>query len=89
MDYFGASIPEIKVIRPQGTYLLWLDCRALGLDDRALHNFMREKARVGFDDGFIFGSGGSGFQRMNIACPRPILNEALRRIEEAVKERHI
>jgi cystathionine beta-lyase len=81
---FEERIPRVKVIRPQGTYLLWLDCRALGLDDMALRSFMREKARVGFDDGFLFGAGGSGFQRMNIACPRAILEEALRRIEVAV-----
>ena len=82
---FAEKIPEIKVIKPQGTYLLWLDCRALGLDDMSLRSFMREKARVGLDDGFLFGAGGSGFQRMNIACPRAILEEALRRMETAVK----
>jgi cystathionine beta-lyase len=85
MDYFKERIPRIKVIKPQGTYLLWLDCRALRLDDPALRKFMREKARVGFDDGFVFGAGGSGFERMNIACPRPLLKEALGRIEKAVK----
>jgi cystathionine beta-lyase len=84
MTYFKEHIPKIKVIEPQGTYLLWLDCRALGLDDKALQKFMREQARVGFDDGFMFGAGGSGFQRMNIACPRSILREALGRIEAAV-----
>lgn len=51
-----------------GHYLLWLDRRALGLDDMTLRHFMREKARVGLDDGFLFGAGSSGFQRMNIAC---------------------
>ncbi len=85
MDWFQERIPCIKVIKPQGTYLLWLDCRGLGLDDKELQNFMREKARVGFDDGFMFGLGGSGFQRMNIACPRSLLREALGRIEKAVK----
>jgi cysteine-S-conjugate beta-lyase len=84
MSYFNERIPKIKVIKPQGTYLLWLDCRALGLDDLALQKFMREKARVGFDDGFVFGNGGSGFERMNIACPRSLLLEALGRIEGAV-----
>jgi cystathionine beta-lyase len=84
LSYFEKNIPEIKVIKPQGTYLLWLDCRALGLDDMELRAFMRQKARIGLDDGFLFGSGGSGFQRMNIACPRSILEEALRRIETAV-----
>ncbi|MGD9143506.1 MAG: aminotransferase class I/II-fold pyridoxal phosphate-dependent enzyme, partial [Dehalococcoidia bacterium] len=83
--YFKERIPGIKVIKPQGTYLLWLDCRSLGLEDTTLQKFFREQARVGFDDGFVFGLGGSGFQRMNIACPRAILKEALERIEEAVK----
>jgi cystathionine beta-lyase len=85
MKWFKERVPWIKVIAPQGTYLLWLDCRGLGLDDRELQKFMREQARVGFDDGFMFGKGGSGFQRMNIACPRSILREALARIEKAVK----
>ncbi|MFC1957046.1 MalY/PatB family protein [Chloroflexota bacterium] len=84
LDYFARKIPRITVIKPQATYLLWLDCRALGLDDMRLRRFMREKARVGLDDGFLFGSGGSGFQRMNIACPRIVLEEALHRIELAV-----
>jgi cystathionine beta-lyase len=83
--WFKERIPRIKVIKPQGTYLLWLDCRGLGLDDRELQKFMREQARVGLDDGFMFGEGGSGFQRMNIACPRSILKKALERIEKAVK----
>jgi len=84
MDYFAKRIPKIKVIKPQGTYLLWLDCRSLGMDNQALSTFMREQARVGFDDGFLFGAAGSGFERMNIACPRSILLEALSRIEKAV-----
>ncbi len=87
LDYFSRNIPEIKVIKPQGTYLVWLDCRGLGLDNAGLRKLMCEQARVGFDDGYIFGAAGSGFQRMNIACPRPLLEEALRRIELAVKNR--
>ncbi|MBN1665375.1 MAG: pyridoxal phosphate-dependent aminotransferase [Deltaproteobacteria bacterium] len=84
LQYFAGKIPRIKVVKPEGTYLVWLDCRDLGMDDMALRAFMREQARVGFDDGFLFGSGGSGFERMNIACPRTILEEALNRIESAV-----
>jgi len=83
-EYFEKNIPTIKVIKPQGTYLVWLDCRELGLDSMALRSFMREKARVGLDDGFVFGAGGAGFQRMNIACPRAILEEALSRIKAAM-----
>ena len=85
IEYFTNKIPQIKVIKPEATYLVWLDCRALGMDDMTLRSFMREKARVGLDDGFLFGAGGAGFQRMNIACPRSILEEALHRIEVAVR----
>jgi cysteine-S-conjugate beta-lyase len=84
LDFFAKKIPKVKVIPPQGTYLIWLDFTALGMDDLTLRQFMREKARVGLDDGFLFGKGGSGFQRMNIACPRYMLTEALTRIESAV-----
>jgi cysteine-S-conjugate beta-lyase len=84
LEYCEKRIPRIEVIRPQGTYLIWLDCRKLGLDDQALKCFMIEKARLGLDDGFVFGEGGSGFERMNIACPRPLLEEALHRLENAV-----
>jgi cystathionine beta-lyase len=84
MEYFSKRIPKIKVIKPQGTYLVWLDCHKLGMDNQTLKSFMSDKARVGFDDGFLFGAAGSGFERMNIACPRTILLEALARIEKAV-----
>jgi cystathionine beta-lyase len=82
--YLADRIPRIKIIEPQGTYLIWLDCRELGMDNHTLRSFMREKARVGLDDGFVFGEYGNGFQRINIACPRSILEEALSRIEKAV-----
>jgi len=84
MEYFRKRIPRIKVIRPEGTYLVWLDCRELGMEPISLRIFMRQKAKVGLDDGYLFGPSGTGFQRINIACPRAILNEALKRIEEAV-----
>lgn len=84
IEYTEKNIPSIQVIKPQGTYLIWLDCRKLGLDNPELKNFMLKKAKVGLNDGFIFGEEGSGFVRMNIACPRDILKEALKRIEEAV-----
>ena len=83
-NYFLKNIPRIMVIDPEGTYLIWLDCRDLGMDNNVLRSFMRENAEVGLEDGFIFGESGSGFMRMNIACPRYILSEALKRIENAV-----
>ena len=88
LAYFKERIPAIKVIKPQGTYLVWLDCRGLKLNDKELSDFMKSKAKVGLDDGSMFGAGGSGFERMNIACPRSILKEALDRIEEALLSRN-
>jgi len=84
MEYFRKRIPKIKVVKPEGTYLVWLDCRDLEMDPVSLKAFMREKARVGIDDGYLFGPSGVGFQRINIACPCAILEEALKRIEQAV-----
>jgi len=82
--YFEERIPGIKVIEPEATYLVWLDCRGLGLNTRELKDFMIKKAKVGLDNGSIFGQGGEGFQRLNIACPRKTLEKGLRRIEAAV-----
>ena len=82
--YLEQHIPKIKLIEPEGTYLLWLDCRALGLEPKALDEFMYCKAGLWLDDGPLFGAGGEGFQRMNIACPRAALAEAMARLEGAV-----
>jgi cystathionine beta-lyase len=84
--YIENRIPDIKVIDPEGTYLIWLDFKDLGMDNQTLSNFMKREAKVGLEDGFIFGESGSGFMRMNIACPRSILAEALKRIENAVNK---
>jgi cystathionine beta-lyase len=83
-EYVAARIPQIQVVRPEGTYLVWLDCRQLGLNREALRHLMLEEAKVYLDDGFIFGPEGEGFQRINIACPRAVLTEALERIKNAV-----
>lgn len=82
--YVAEYIPQLSVIRPEGTYLVWLDCRRLQLSNEELSKLMMKDARVYLDEGFIFGPGGDGFQRMNIACPRSILVEALDRIRVAV-----
>lgn len=86
IEFINKRIPSVKVVRPQGTYLLWLDFRDLGLTDLDLRNFLRQVAKVGLDDGFVFGKSGSGFQRMNIACPRSLLEKALKRIESAINQ---
>lgn len=85
-SYLREALPEIRLIEPQGTYLLWLDCRALGLSTQELSAFMQQKAKLWLDDGYVFGKGGKGFERINIACPRSLLKEALERIARAIKE---
>ncbi len=88
-NFFKERVPKIKVIKPEGTYLVWLDCRQLGLNDLELRKFIIEKAKVGLVDGYKFGQGGEGFQRINIGCTRIILKESLERIEKAVNENDI
>ena len=82
--YVAEQIPQIGVVRPEGTYLVWLDCQKLGLDKVELKRLLMDGARVYLDDGFIFGPEGEGFERINIACPRSILAEALDRIRDAI-----
>lgn len=84
MKYFKERIPKIRVIKPEGTYLVWLDCRQLGFNTKALNDFMIKKAKVALDDGYWFGIEGEGFMRINIACPRSFLEEGIKRIENAV-----
>jgi len=83
-EYVGQHIPQITPIRPEGTYLVWLDCRRLGLGKHQLKELMLNEARVYLDEGFIFGPEGEGFERINIACPRSILADALQRIGSAI-----
>ncbi len=84
-EYVAENIPDIKVIPLEGTYLVWLDCKALGLRSKALRRLFLDGAKVCLDDGYAFGPEGSGFQRINIACPRPILAEALTRIKNSIE----
>lgn len=82
--YVSEEIPWISVVPPEGTYLAWLDCRRLGLDKWELKELILNKARVHLNDGFSFGPEGEGFLRMNLACPRSIVAEALSRMREAI-----
>ncbi|MFW9881072.1 MAG: MalY/PatB family protein, partial [Candidatus Thorarchaeota archaeon] len=83
-DYIKENLPQIKVIETEGTYLVWLDFRELGLESKELEKLMRGKAKLALDEGYIFGQGGEGFERINIACPKSILEQALNQIKEAV-----
>jgi len=85
-NFIEERIPQIKVIESEGTFLVWLDCRELGLEDQELKRFVQEKARLVLSPGDIFGEEGKGFQRINIGCPRSLVREALQRLEKAVKD---
>lgn len=85
MDFCREHLPQIKPVRPEATYMIWLDCRGMGLDGAGLQEFFVEKAGVGMNEGSRFGPGGEGFMRMNLACPRSVVEKALRQIESAIK----
>lgn len=85
IDYCATNIPQIKPVRPQASFLIWLDCRELGLDQEQLVDLFVNKARLALNDGKMFGAEGEGFMRMNIACPRSVLNNALASLAHAVK----
>ena len=84
LQYIAEHLPQLRATRPEGTYLIWLDCRNLGLSMSELDKFMLQKARIALNEGYIFGGGGEGFMRMNIACPRSVLKQCLRQLSEAV-----
>lgn len=84
-DFVSQNLPQVKVIRPEGTYMAWLDFSGLNLSDPDLKRFIIEKAKLGFNHGPTFGPGGEGFQRINLGCPRGIVTEAMKRLKEAIK----
>lgn len=84
--YLEENLPQIKLIEPEGTYLIWLDCRALGLPEEKLEHLIVHEAKLWLDSGAIFGEVGEGFERINIACPRAVLKEALERLHRAVNK---
>jgi cystathionine beta-lyase len=79
-DFLKAKMPQIKLIKPEGTYLLWLDCRELGMTREELDDFFINKALVAVDKGYWFGAEGEGFMRINVACPRSVVKEAVERL---------
>ncbi len=84
VDYCARHIPKIKTYAPDATYLMWLDCRDLGLNNQELHDFMIQKAGLGLNDGYAFGRSLNGYMRLNAACPRSVLERALQQLEAAV-----
>lgn len=83
-EYINNNIPKLSLIEPEGTYLLWVDCRRLNLTDRELKELINFKAKVWVDDGYVFGQGGSGYIRLNIACPKETLRRALENIKDVI-----
>ena len=83
-QFLKERIPAIGMIRPQASYLIFLDCRRLGLPQPELVNLFVDKAHLALNDGTMFGRGGEGFMRLNVGCPRSVLRRALEQLEEAV-----
>lgn len=82
-NFLEEKLPKVRLVEPEGTYLIWMDFSALGLPDKEIDELFVKKAGLWLDTGTMFGAGGVGFQRMNIACPRSLLQEALDRMEKA------
>ena len=83
-EFIATRLPRLRMIEPEGTYLVWVDFRRLGLDNDALEDLVLHKANLWLDSGAIFGPVGEGFQRFNVACPRATLTQALEQLETAV-----
>ena len=85
VDFIAEKLPEIKVVKPEGTYLMWLDFNGTKIPQDKIQEFLINEAKVAMNDGGSFGSNGKGFARMNVACPRYMVEEAMERIEKALK----
>ena len=83
-DYIGVNIPRIVVIKPQASFLVWLDCSGLAISDEELKDLFINKAGLALNAGADFGPGGEGFMRMNVGCPRSILAKALKQLKDAL-----
>ncbi len=86
VKYCSEHIPMLKPNMPEGTYLQWIDCSVLGLEDDALRTFMIEEAGIALNIGTGFGETGSGFVRLNLACPRNIVEGAMKSLKSAVNK---
>ncbi len=82
-DFISRHLPRVKVMKPEATYLIWLDFRDYGMSDKKLNKYIVEEAGVGLNNGARFGSGGEGWMRLNTGCPRSVLQEGLERLKTA------
>lgn len=85
-DFLEKELPDIQVMKPEGTYLMWLDCSALNLSDKELQDRLIHKGKVVLNSGVSFGPNGTKHVRLNVACPRETLIEGLNRIKQAFSE---
>lgn len=86
-EYMATNIPEIQVFELEGTYLQWMDFNALGMEPKGLEIFLKQEADLFFDEGYIFGECGNGFERMNIACPTDVMVKGLDRLAAALQNK--
>lgn len=84
-EFIAQKIPQIKMQKPEATFLLWLDCRGLGLNDSALRDFFIHNCKLGLSPGAVFGEGGSGFMRMNIGTRRSNIEAALLQLKKHIR----
>lgn len=84
IEYCAANMPKIKPLKPDASFLVWLDCRDLGLSHEALIDLIENKAHIAMNDGAMFGVGGAGLMRMNVGTPRSVLKQALEQIRNAL-----
>jgi len=85
--FAGENLPAIKVFPMEGTYLQWMDFRGLGMNQDELEQFLHKEAELFFDEGHVFGEEGSGFERMNLACPTKAVTDGLERLADAIRRR--
>ena len=83
--FLETELPEVRMMLPEATYLVWLDFRSLGLKKAEMKELIVDKAKLWLDHGEMFGAAGSGYQRINVACPRSVLRKALEQLRDAVK----
>lgn len=83
LDYFRRELPDVQVCRPEGSFLLWLDFNPTGISHEACGERLLKRGKIGLNDGLTFGEEGRGFRRMNIGCPRSVLEDGLQRIKSA------
>jgi cystathionine beta-lyase len=83
-EFLKLNLPEVTLIEPQGTYLVWLDFRNMKLSEAKKRELIEDKAKLWLDAGIMFGEEGKGFERINIVCPRKVLEQALNQLRDAI-----